>query len=86
MSVRKKVLSLPALIFNDMSEKKYISVDGITYNSYQDYCNSMDLDYDIIGVMLATGRRQPQNEDEKELLKEIKEIKARGRGVEFPFN
>lgn|GEM_PF-3270564 len=75
-----------ALIFNYMGKQKYISVDGVAYDSYQDYCNSMDLDDDIIGVMLATGRRQPQNEDEEALLKEIKEIEARGGGVEFPFN
>lgn len=69
-----------------MSKQKYISKDGVAYNSYQDYCNSMDLDDDIIGVMLATGRRQPQNDYEVRLLKEIKEIETRGGGVEFPFN
>lgn len=64
----------------------YTSNDGIKYESYEAYCNSKDLDPDIIGVMLATGRRTPQNEDEKELLDEIERMKKEGKGIEFPFN
>lgn len=64
----------------------YTSNDGIEYESYEAYCNSMDLDPDIIGVMLATGRRTPQNEYEKELLEEIEQMKREGRGIEFPFD
>lgn len=59
---------------------------GNEYATYQDYCNSPYLDPDIVGVMLATGRRKPQNDYEKELLKEIKQIEERGGAVEFPFN
>lgn len=64
----------------------YISRDGKRYNSYEDYCNSNDLDADIVGVMLTTGRRTPQNEYEKRLLKEIERMKKEGKAIEFPFN
>lgn len=64
----------------------YTSNDGIEYASYEAYCNSADLDPDIIGVMLATGRRTPQNEYEKQLLEEIEQMKREGKGIEFPFN
>lgn len=64
----------------------YVSNDGIEYASYEAYCNSMDLDPDIVGVMLATGRRTPQNDYEKRLLAEIEQMKREGRGIEFPFN
>lgn len=64
----------------------YISNYGIEYESYEAYCNSDDLDPDIVGVMLATGRRTPQNEYEKELLAEIEQMKKEGKGIEFPFN
>jgi len=69
-----------------MTKEKYISSEGKEYGSYEDYCNSMDLDPDIIGVMLATNRRTPQNEYEKKLLIEIEEKKKKNIGVEFPFN
>lgn len=65
---------------------KYIDSDGIEYASYEAYCNSPDLDPDIIGVMLSTGRRQPQNDYEKKLLVQINEMKEQGIGIEFPFN
>ncbi|MBQ5653571.1 MAG: hypothetical protein IIV28_02120 [Alistipes sp.] len=64
----------------------YTSNDGIEYESYEAYCNSMDLDPDIIGVMLATGRRVPQNTNEQQLLQEIKQMKKEGKSIEFPFN
>ena len=64
----------------------YVSNDGIEYESYDVYCNSMDLDPDIVGVMLATGRRTPQNEYERRLLAEIEQMKKEGKGIEFPFN
>lgn len=69
-----------------MAENKYISITGTEYNSYRDYCNSSDLDPDIIGVMLATNRRTPQNEYERELLDEINRLKAANIAIEFPSN
>lgn len=68
-----------------MKKGKYVE-DGITYNSYEDYCNSKNLDPDIVGVMLATGRRTPQNDYERRLLEEIQEMQRKGIAVEFPFN
>lgn len=65
---------------------KYTDDDGIEYESYEAYCNAPDLDLDIIGIMLTTGRRTPQNEWEESLLKEINQLKADGKGIEFPFN
>ena len=64
----------------------YISNDGIEYTDYAAYCNSSDLDPDIVGVMLATGRRTPQDEYEKTLLAEIEQMKKDGKAIEFPFN
>ena len=64
----------------------YISNDGKRYNSYEDYCNSDDLDYDIKCVLLATWRRIPQNDNERELLDEINELKRKGKQIVFPFN
>lgn len=64
----------------------YTSYDGIEYESYEAYCNSDDLDPDIVGVMLATGRRTPQNDYEEQLLAEIEQMKKEGKGIEFPFS
>lgn len=67
-------------------ESKYISSDGVEYDNYQDYCNSNDLDPDIVGVMLSLGRRTPQNEYETRLLAEIQKLQSEGKAIEFPFN
>lgn len=67
-------------------KEKYVRPDGTEYASRQDYYNSPDLDPDIIGVMLATGRRQPQDDYERDLLAEMNEMKEKGIGIEFPFN
>lgn len=64
----------------------YISNTGEEYSSYEAYCNSHDLDPDIIGVMLATNRRTPQNDYERRLLDEINELKASNIPIEFPLN
>lgn len=61
-----------------MNKKKYISPDGIEYESYQAYCNSDDLDPDIVYNYLAKGKRQPQNEEEIILQKEGKKILKQG--------
>lgn len=68
-----------------MNNKKYIDVDGVEYDSYKAYCNSPDLDKDKIGVLLALGRRTPQNDWEKSLLAEIKELQKKGIPIEFPI-
>jgi|LSQX01.2.fsa_nt_gb hypothetical protein len=66
--------------------RKYIDSDGYEYESYEAYCNSPDLDNDIIGVLLATGRRKPQNDYERRLLAEIKELKKKNIPIGFDFN
>jgi hypothetical protein len=47
--------------------------------------NSPDLEYDQVIVYLGLGSRKPQNEKEKELLRQIKEIEAKGHIVDIPF-
>ncbi|GAB1405988.1 MAG: hypothetical protein PHX54_11520 [Lentimicrobiaceae bacterium] len=48
--------------------------------------NSMSLDREEILLYLSLGKRTPQNESEKQMLKEIKEIHDRGLIVDIPFN
>ena len=47
-------------------------------NNGRDYDNA-DLDIDQIQVYLMSGKRNPQNPDERELLKQIREIETKGR-------
>ena len=63
----------------------YTSQDGITYESYQAYCNSDDLDPDVIYDYLARGKREPQNEKEVRWQKEGQELLKKG-GYEMWFN
>ncbi|WP_238300030.1 hypothetical protein [Polaribacter irgensii] len=48
-----------------MSENKYIDDLGVEYDTQADYCNSPNLDFDIIYNYLARGKRTPQNIEEK---------------------
>ena len=64
----------------------YIDYDGIEHDSYQDYCNSDLLDPDIVASYLLSGKRTPQNDYEKRLLEEMKDIKKRGGGIELYFD
>lgn len=59
----------------------YIDHDGKRWATYQEYCNSPDLDFDIICVMLETGRRKPQNQEERDLLKGFAEEKKKYPGA-----
>ncbi len=71
-----------------MSEEKEQWTDdlGNTYDTYEDYCNSLHLDLDIIFSKLWRGHRTPQNDEEKEWLKDLEEKKKRGVGLELNFN
>jgi len=60
------------------------TIDGREIKVYEN--NDPDLDPDIIGVLLTTGRRTPQNDYEKRLLAEIKQTQKNNIGIEFPFN
>lgn len=48
--------------------------------------NSMDLEPDTIYAYLTLGSRTPQNDDERELLREIKKIRKEGYIVDIPSN
>lgn len=61
----------------------YLSVDGIEYSSYEEYCNSNDLDEYLVMHFLAHGKRTPQNDYEKRLLEEILAIKANGGTLDY---
>lgn len=64
----------------------YIDDDGREHDSYEDYCNSNMLDPDIVATYLLSGKRKPQNDYEKALLEEMKEIRKQGYGIELNFN
>ena len=54
-------------------------------NTDRDY-DSLDLDIEDIQVYLMSGKRAPQNSNERELLKQIREIEEKGRVVEVLSN
>ncbi len=43
-------------------------------------------DPNIIYVYLSLGKREPQDEHEKKVLAQIREMEAKGGTVEIPFN
>lgn len=64
----------------------FIDADGHKYNSYEEYVNSPDLDLDLIYSKLWSGERTPQDEREKEIKKELDEMKLRGEKLELNFD
>lgn len=64
----------------------FIDADGHKYNSYEEYINSPDLDLDLIYSKLWSGERTPQDEREKEIKKELDEMKLRGEKLELNFD
>ncbi|MBF1438832.1 hypothetical protein [Hoylesella nanceiensis] len=64
----------------------FIDADGHKYNSYEEYINSPDLDLDLIYSKLWSGERTPQSEQEKEIKKELDEMKSRGEKLELNFD
>lgn len=64
----------------------YIAPDGSKYESYEAYCNSPDLDTHTIMLKLHAGSRKPQNQFERDLLQEMKEIERRGGRIDFSEN
>lgn len=63
----------------------YIDAEGRKYKSYEEYVNSPDLDLDLIYAKLWSGERTPQNEQEKEIKKELDEMKSLGMKLELNF-
>ena len=64
----------------------YIDTEGRKYKSYEEYVNSPDLDLDLIYAKLWSGERTPQNEREKEIKKELDEMKSLGMKLELNFD
>ena len=69
-----------------MNSKPYTDSDGNVYESYEAYCNSPDLDDYTIMLKLHAGSRTPQNDYERRLLAEIKEIERSGGLIDFSEN
>lgn len=63
----------------------FIDAEGRKYNSYEESVNSPDLDLDLIYSKLWSGERTPQSEQEKEIKKELDEMKLRGEKLELNF-
>ncbi len=63
--------------------KKYTAPDGTVYDSYQDYCNDPLLDSDLIQCKLSRGERTPQNDSERQLLREIRAAQREGKVLEI---
>lgn len=63
----------------------YKDSEGNIYASFEDYCNSPDLDYDIICSLLWMGKRTPQNESEVQLKIELDKMKEEGKFPDFDF-
>ncbi|MBR5166677.1 MAG: hypothetical protein IKW86_01260 [Salinivirgaceae bacterium] len=61
------------------------SVTGKVYKDYDEYCNSDDLEVGVVALKLQSGERTPKNEEEREILKEIRELEAQGKIVDIPF-
>ena len=64
----------------------YIDTEGHKYNSYEEDINSPDIDLDLIYSKLWSGERTPQSEQEKEIKKELDEMKSRGEKLELNFD
>ena len=67
-------------------DERYIDENGREWGTYQDYCNSDVPDFDVICVMLETGRRIPQNDWERDFVAKHKKYKAAGIATEHPFD
>lgn len=63
----------------------YTDAEGRKYKSYEEYVNSPDLDLDLIYAKLWSGERTPQNQQEKEIKKELDEMKSLGMKLELNF-
>ena len=61
----------------------YKEPGGNVYESYEEYCNSPDLDTYTIMLKLHNGVRKPQNDFERSLLAEMREIEASGGQIDF---
>jgi len=67
----------------DQIKTKFKAPDGTLYDSIEDYYNDPLLDTDLIQCYLGNGRRKPQNDFERALLKEIVEAHRQGKVLEI---
>ena len=67
----------------DQIKKQFKAPDGTLYDSIEDYYNDPLLDTDLIQCYLGNGRRKPQNDFERALLKEIEEAHRQGKVLEI---
>lgn len=70
----------------DTYSEEYIDSEGNVYESYEAYCNSPNLDEYTIMLKLHAGTRIPQNDWERKLLSEMREIEASGKQIDFSEN
>lgn len=64
-------------------ERLYTDPDGNTYESYEAYCNSPDLDIYTVMLKLWAGVRTPQDDSERRILEEMEEIRRHGGVPDF---
>lgn len=64
-------------------KKQFKAPDGTLYDSIEDYYNDPLLDTDLIQCYLGNGRRKPQNDFERALLREIEEAHRQGKVLEI---
>lgn len=63
--------------------RPYIDADGKVYDSYETYCNSPDLEPYSVMLFLHSGARTSQNDHERHLLNEMREIERNGGIVDL---
>lgn len=68
------------------SNKPYTDGNENVHESREEFYNSSDLDDYWIMLYLHAGTRKPQNDWERSLLKEMQEIEASGKQIDFSEN
>lgn len=68
------------------NKQTYTDWDGNVYESKKAFYNSPDLDTYSVMLYLHAGTRQPQNDFERHLLKEMQDIEASGGQIDFTEN
>ena len=64
----------------------YIGANLKEYNSFEEYVNDKFLDQGLVAMYLWRGERTPQNDDEKEIQKELLEMKKKEQQPVFYFD
>lgn len=64
----------------------YIGANLKEYNSFEECVNDKLLDQDLVAMYLWRGERTPQNDDEKEIQKELLEMNKKEQQPVFYFD